>query len=192
MARPSSIHRLPENVREALHGWLNDPGITQEEAARRTNALLDEVAPDHPRVSRQAVNRYDQRYRETAREIREAREVAGMMIADLGSVPGGQVGHLLTEMIRTVSFRITAMVQRSELSAESAPVLVKQLKELSLISQRVERASDISAKRERQIRDEERRRAAEEAAETAAGEARSQGLSAEAADEIKRKILGGA
>lgn len=51
MGRPSTINRLPGNVREALHGRLNDPGITQEEATLRTNALLAEIVPEHPRVS---------------------------------------------------------------------------------------------------------------------------------------------
>ena len=99
---PSSIHGLPENVRETLHGWLNDPATSQKEAARRTNLLLAEVAPEHPGVSRHAINRYDQKYREATRQVRESREVASRMIADLGSTPGGEIGRLLTEMIRVV------------------------------------------------------------------------------------------
>ena len=32
MSQPSSIDRLPSEAREALHGWLRDPAITQTEA----------------------------------------------------------------------------------------------------------------------------------------------------------------
>ena len=187
---PSSIHGLPESVREPLHGWLNDPAISQKEAARRTNALLAEVAPEHPGVSRHALNRYDQKYREATRQVRESREVASRMIADLGSTPGGEIGRLLTEMIRVVSFRITASIQEAGLDEDAIPGLVKQLKDLSLISQRVEAAGKINEQRESEVRERARREAKEEAAEAAGGAAASKGLSTETINEIKRRILG--
>ena len=113
---PSSIHRLPKNVREALHGWLNDPGITQTEAAERVNAMLAEVAPEHPRVSRKAVNRYDQKYRVLVFGVREPPEAVSRMVADLRSGPGGEAGLLilaeadLAEIVRRgplIALRVT-------------------------------------------------------------------------------------
>ncbi|MDE0125356.1 MAG: DUF3486 family protein [Bryobacterales bacterium] len=190
MGRPSTVNRLPENVREALHGWLNDPAITQEEATQRTNALLAEVAPEHPRVSYQAVNRYDRKFREVTRRLRESREVASRMVAELGSAPGGEMGRLLTEMVRTVSFRITAVIQETDLGEDAIPRLLKQLKDLSLISQRVEAAGKMNEQREREVRELARREAKEEAASAAEGTATRQGLSAETAAAIRRSILG--
>ena len=190
MGRPSTVNRLPENVREALHGWLNDPAITQEEATRRTNALLAEVAPEHPRVSYQAVNRYDLKFREVTRRLRESREVASRMIAELGSTPGGEMGRLLTEMVRTVSFRITAVIQETDLDEDAIPGLLKQLKDLSLITQRVESAGKMNEQREREVRELARRAATEEAASVAGRTAKSNGISAETAEAIKREILG--
>lgn len=185
MGRQSSIRRLPPHVLEALEGWLRDPAITQEEATRRTNLLLEEVAPER-RVSKSAVNRYHADFRETALRMKEAREIARMMIADMGSTPGGQVGHVLTELIRSVSFRIARQIEAGEFAADALPGVVAQLKDLALVSQRVERASQVSEKREREIRE----RTAEEAAETAGEAARSQGLSAETVAEIRKKVLG--
>ena len=190
MGRPSTVNRLPENVREALHGWLNDPAITQQEATERTNALLAEVAPQHPQVSYHAVNRYDQKFRGVTRRLRESREVASRMVAELGSSPGGEMGRLLTEMVRTVSFRITAVIQETDLGEDAIPRLLKQLKDLSLISQRVEAAGKMNEQREREVRELTRREAKEEAAKVAERTARRKGLSAETAKQIKRKILG--
>ena len=188
MARPvSTVHSLPDSVREALHGWLRDPAVTQEEAAGLVNELLAEVAPGHPQVSRHVVSRYDKQFREVARELRESREIASMMIADLGSAPGGQMGHLVTEMIRRVSFRIMSSLQQSDLDADAVPALVKQLKDLSLVSQRVERASEISAKRERELQ----RQAAEDLAAQAEAEAGSGGaVTPERLRQIVREAYG--
>ena len=190
MGRPSTINRLPEGVREALHGWLNDPAITQAEATERVNAMLAEIAPEHLQVSCQAVNRYDQRYREVTRQLRESREVSSRMVAEMGSRPGGEMGHLLTEMIRVVSFRVTAAIQEAGLAEEAIPGLIKQLKDLSLISRRVESAARTSEQREREILE----RAAEEAAaaikKRAKQEPHEKGLSAETADMVKHEILG--
>ena len=89
--RPSSIDGLPEQAREALHTWLRDPGITQKEAAQRTNALLEELGLPQ-RVTRQAVNRYDLRMREVGEKLRQSRQVSEQWIAKLGSAPGGKLG----------------------------------------------------------------------------------------------------
>lgn len=216
---PSSVSRLPRDVREALHGWLNDPAVTQDEAAQLVNDLLARVAPEHPRISRRAVNRYDQKYREATRQIRESREVASRMVAELGSKPGGEIGNLLTEMIRSASFRITASLQEGALATEAVPALIKQLKDLSLISQRVESAGKLNEQRAKEVRERAApevaggiaRRASDEAGADRSvsverlrqiardvygiqlqdeSGARRQGLSEETADEIKRKVLG--
>lgn len=69
--RPSSIDKLPEEVRESLDDWLRDPGLSQTEAAARTNALLEEMGRPE-RVKRRAVSRYDLRRRVAAVVAAEA------------------------------------------------------------------------------------------------------------------------
>ena len=76
-------------------------------------------------------------------------------------------------MVRAVSFRATVVIPRGKLDEEAIPGLVKQLKDLSLTSHRVESAAKISELCESEIR---------ERAIQAAKEA--------AADLIKRKALG--
>ena len=186
MGRQSTIRKLPPPILEALEGWLRDPAVTQQEAARRTNELLEQSEPGRDPVSQSAVQRYHAEFRKTAVRMRETREIARLMIADMGSIPGGQVGHVLTELIRTASFSLARQIEKEQFDIETMPARIKQLKDLALISQRVEKASRESERRERQIRE----RTKEEAAETAAAAASEGGMSAGTVEEIKRRILG--
>ena len=186
--RPSSIDGLPEQAREALHAWLRDPGITQKEVAARTNALLEELGLPQ-RVTRQAVNRYDLRMREVGEKLRQSRQVSEAWIAKLGSAPGGKLGHLVTEMLRTLAFDIALQLENAELDPESLPGVVDAAAKVSLMAQRLERSSEINVRRERQIK----REAAEEMAakvnkETKAGRK----MSPERVREIVREIYGAA
>ena len=186
MSCPSSIDRLSGEIREALHAWLRHPGITQTEATERTNALLAELGLPE-RVSRQAVNRYDLRMRQVGEKLRQSRQVAEIWVARLGSEPGGQLGHLLTEMLRSLVFDITLRLQESELSEESMPDIVSQLKQLSLAAMRLERASSENVKRETEIK----RQAAEElAAKVTAETGPGKTVSPERLREIIREIYG--
>ena len=93
-------------------------------------------------------------------------------------------------MVRTVSFRITAIIQKADLDEDANPGLLKQLKDLSLITQRVEAAGKMNEQREREVRELARREAKEEAAKVAGRTAKSKGISAETAAAIRREILG--
>ena len=190
MGRPSSIKRLPPDIKQRLDSWIRDEAVTQAEAAERVNELLAELYPGHAPVSKSAVNRYDLSMREVGAKIQQAREISEVWIAKLGSAPGGRTGHLVTEMIRTMVFEIMQRLGEGELDADSMPAVIEQLKSLSLTAARVERASEISEKRERQIREDERQRAAEEAADKAGAALASSGISGETADAIRREILG--
>lgn len=190
MGQPSSIQRLPRPVRDALNAYLRDPGITQAEARERANALLAEIDPQRPPLSRSAVNRYDLSMREVGAKIQQAREISDAWVAKLGSQPAGQLGHLIVETIRTVAFEVTQQVARGEITAESLPGVIDQINKLALAAQRLSRSSAEEERRERQIREEERKRAAEEAADEAGKAAAEHGISAETAEAIRRQVLG--
>ena len=185
MSRPSSIDLLPAEVREALHAWLRDPGITQTEAADRTNDLLEDLGVEQ-RVSRHAINRYDLKMRDVGDKLRQSRAVAEVWVAKLGAQPQGQMGLLINEMLRTLAFDLTLKLQDGELTEESMPGVIDQLKHLSLSVMRLERAASENIKRETEIR----RQAKEAAAEAAEQVGTRRGLSPEAVAEIRREILG--
>ena len=165
MPQPSSIDRLPSEVREALHGWLRDPAITQTEATERTNALLDELGEQQPadkaveRVSRQAVNRYDQRMRTACERLIQSRQVTEVWADKLGSATAGQSGHLVTEMMRMLVFDLCSQLQGREIDEESLTGIIDSAAKISLVAQRLEHSREIAVRCDREIK----RQAAEEA-----------------------------
>ncbi|WP_275100135.1 DUF3486 family protein [Sedimenticola hydrogenitrophicus] len=185
MSRPSTIDLLPTEVRDALHAWLRDPAITQTEATDRLNALLGELGAEQ-QVSRHAVNRYDLKMREVGERLRQSRQVAEAWVGKLGAAPQGQLGHLINETLRTLAFELTMKLAEGELTEESMPAIIDQLKHLSLSVVRLERASSENVKREEDIRKQERARAAEAMASTA----KQSGVSAETIERIRRDVLG--
>ena len=186
MSRPSTIDQLPAQAREALHAWLRDPAITQTEATERTNALLAELGIDHKPISRQAVNRYDLRMRSIGERLQQSRQVAEVWISRLGAQPQGQLGNLINEMLRSLTFDLSLKLAEGDLTEESLPEIIEQLRNLSLSALRLERAATENVQREREIR----RQAAEDAAETAGKSLSKRGLSPEIVDQIKSEILG--
>ena len=138
-------------------------------------------------MSRQAVNRYDLRMRTVGEKLRQSRQVADAWIAKLGSAPGGRLGHLVTEMLRTLAFDLALRLQDSEIDPETLPGVVEAAAKVSLMAQRLERSSEISARRERQLK----REAAEELAAKATKETKAgRDVTPERLQEIVREIYG--
>ena len=158
MPKPSSIDRLPNEVREALQGWLRDPAITQTEATERTNALLDELQAQQPdeklaeRVSRQAVNRYDQRMRASCERLLQSRQATEVWADKLGSVPPGQVGHLVIEMLRTLAFDLTSRLQDRKLDEASLSGIAETAARIGFLTERLERSREITLRCDREIK----------------------------------------
>ena len=180
----SSIDRLPEDIREKLQALLRDPRVTQLEATARINAILDET--DHPeRLSKSSVNRYKLRMDKIGTRLKESREMAQMWIAKLGAAPQGQVGLLVNEILRTLSFDMALVLQEGKLDGDNAPAVVDMLKGLALTMMRLEKASSENVKREEEIR----RLALAEAAEKAGDAAKQAGVSEATIRIIRRDVL---
>lgn len=184
MSRPSTIDLLPTEVRDALHAWLRDPAITQTEATDRLNSLLAELGAEQ-QVSRHAVNRYDLKMREVGERLRQSRQVAEAWVGKLGAAPQGQLGHLINETLRTLAFELTMKLADGELTDESMPAIIDQLKHLSLSVVRLERAASENVKREAEIR----KQAQAEAAKAVEAEAKRQGASATTIDALRQAIM---
>jgi len=184
MGRASSIEKLPADILDQLQALLRDPRVTQMDATRRINAVLSEIGEEV--VSSSAVNRYAIKMEEVGSRLRQSREMAEMWIAKLGAQPSGQVGHLINEILRTLSFDLSMKLGDGELTEENMPAIVEMMKNLSLTVMRLEKASSENVKREQQIREQARR----EAAEAAEKIVQQSGLSDEAGLEIRRAILG--
>lgn len=176
----NSIKSLPPALLEQLQEWLRDPAITQLEATDRLNALLAEIG--EPPRSKSAVNRYAMKMSEVGAKIQQSREIADMWIAKFGNAPQGKVGALLNELVRNLAFE-TAL----HMSEDEEPAHPGALKELAQAIEKLERASTINDKRQREIEQAALAKAAADVEATA----KSQGLSDEAVALIKQKILEG-
>lgn len=181
----STIDMLPDEVKAVLDGYLRDKKLTQVEATRRTNLLLEELG--HPqRVSKSAVNRYSQDMEEVGQQLRESREVAKQWIGELGSVPQDELGLLVVEIIRSLSFDVTMMVRRGGIDPDEVPEVVKLLKDLALTQMRVEKATTDNVKRAASIRE----KALTDAADAVEEAAIQKGMDKEQAAFWRQQVLG--
>ncbi len=160
--RGSSIGKLPADLRKMLDEWLSGTAVTQAEAAARINGYLA-ARGETARISRYAVGRYDQRLRRLGERLRESRQIAEAWIDKLGAAPQGKLGLLVNETLRTLAFDISLKLHEGELSEESLPRLIGQLKQLSTAVQTLERTASENLKRQTEIE----RRAAENLASEA-------------------------
>lgn len=173
MPRKSSITRLDPAIRAEVDKLVRDGGHTIDEIVSHLRTLGGDA-------SRSAVGRYVKRAEEQFARYREAQEVAKTWIGKLEEDPQGDVGRLLAEMLRTVAFStLGAMDDKDGSKPMEIMLLAKAIKDLAS-------ADKTSVDRELRVR----REAATKAADTAVKAARKNGLSKEAADDIRREILG--
>lgn len=177
MARKSSIQQLDPRLREAIDGLIRDGRHTLDDIVEHLAKLNGGEAP----VSRSALGRYAQRAEEQMRRYREAREVAKVWVDKFENEPDGDVARLLPEMLRSVAFQTLGSLGDRKESAEAQEVmfLAKAMKDLAS-------ADVLTTQRILKIREETAKKAAVEAVKTA----KAQGLSDEAAELIRQKILG--
>ena len=185
MPQPSSIDKLPEDIKAQLQQLLQDPRVTQLDATAKINEILE--AEGHPeRVTKSSVNRYAQRMEEVGARLRQSREVAQMYIAHVGAAPQGQTGLLINEMLRSMAFELSLKLQDVDLEdPENMSATIDQVKALALAVQRLEQSATINVKRETEIR----KQALEEAANAASETARQAGVSPDTVERIWKEVL---
>ena len=177
--RLSSIDRLPEDVRVQVNAALRERRQTQVEILDEVNAEL--VSRGEAPISKSALGRYAVAVEKKMAQMREAREAANAMVGGLDEIKGTDLGRTITEMIKTLAF--SKIMKDGE---DNQELDVDTLNKLALLAQRIERASKMSHDREQAIRSKALEAAASAVDETAA----QGGLSDEAADMIRRQILG--
>ena len=191
-AQGSGEH-LADDRRKAILGWLDGadaeaPIVTQ--AIRSIIEWADGKKRKVAKATKSTVGRYSKWMDEIGKELKESREVAEVWTEQLGPMPEGQLGQLVNQILRTLSFDLSLVVKRAshgDLSLKEAPMVAEMLKDLALTTQRLEKASSESVKRTAEIRRQER----EAAAEDAAKEAKKIGVSDVGIDALKEAIRKG-
>lgn len=176
MGAKSSIKALPKAVREAVDKAVREDRATIDGIVE----LINDMGAD---ASRSAVGRYVKSAKDQMERYRQAQEVAKVWVGKIEAEPEGDVGRLLSEMLRTVAFQTISGFDEVEAGATPGDVmfLAKAIKELAS-------ADKLSAERILRIR-KEQATATAKAVEKAAGD---MGLSAAAKEQIRSIILGGA
>lgn len=177
--RLSNIDKLPEDIRVRINALLRERRIDQVDILEETNAEL--MARGLSPISKSSLGRYAVAVEKKIAQMREAREAANAMVGGLDEIKGTDLGRAVTEMIKTLAF--TKIMKDGE---DGQDLDVDTLNKLALLSQRIERASKMSLDREKDLK-----RQALEAAANAVDQTVSEGgLSDDAADMIRRQILG--
>ncbi len=185
MARKSSIDLLPPDILEKFLDLLRDQRLTDSKVVSEINDVLENHGHDM-RLSRSATNRYRSRMEKVGSRLKERHEIANLWIGKFGHMPQGKLGQLMIQMVQGLAFEASLKFEELEnVDIEDMPALVKMLKELSMTIQRTEKAASLNATREREVR----KQLAEEAAEAAAETARSDGVSPETIERIRRDVL---
>ncbi|MDO6488243.1 DUF3486 family protein [Colwellia sp. 6_MG-2023] len=181
--KPSKIDLLPSAIKSKLDELLRNNKLQQKDILHAVNTLIDEAGlSEELKLSASGVNRYSTQMETIGHDIRQARQMAEIWVAKLGTEPTGDVSKLLMEMLRTQSFRL--LVKANENPDDVLDP--KTIGELALGIQRIEKASILNLEREKEIK-----KAFADAAADQIDEAAIQlGLTTDGAELIKQKILG--
>ena len=183
--RKSKIDLLPPEIRQTLNAFIRSGDMMQKDILKAVHEMCDEAGlPSVAKPGRTSFNRYAQRMEETGQRLRQSREVAEVWTAKLGDAPTSDVGKLLQEFVRTMAFE-TSMHMMDE-SNEGKAIPPKALAQLALVIQRIEQASMISHKVEKEIR----AAFAKEVADQTEKIMKKAGITSDTVADIKKEILG--
>lgn len=183
--RPSSIDRLPPEIREAI-GRLRDHGRTIDE-------ILDHLRSMEIEVSRSALGRHVQAMEKVGERLRRSRAVSEALVRQLGDAPESKTARLNIEMMHSFVFDLLALAEESGEEGEAMQAMLRNPKAVALISEAVERLTKASRHNADFVEQVEKRAAARaktEAAKAVDAVAREKGLSADTLAAIKASIFG--
>jgi hypothetical protein len=186
MVRPSTIARLPGEIREAI-GRLRDQGRTLDEILTHLQGM--EVS-----VSRSALGRHVQQMDKVGERLRRSRAISEALVRQLGDAPESQTARLNIEMMHSFLFDFLASAEEgAEEGSEAALAHVRDPKSVALMAEAVQRLTTASRQNVEFVARVEDRAAAKAkagAARAAEAVAREKGLSADTVRAIKASILG--
>lgn len=185
MGRKSSIDQLDPRLRDELDRLIRDRRFT-------IDAILAHMQQMGAPLKRSAIGDYKKRSEERLARYREAQEVAGTWVRSLGESPDSKTGQLLAELLKTVAFRTLADMQDSDAGAEPEELmlLARALKDMAGAQKtdlefrtklRAEFNAEVAARAAA---------AAEAVVESAKATAGQQGLTAQAAENLRALVLG--
>lgn len=181
--RPSTISRLPEEVREKI-AQLREEGRTIDEIMMALDALRVDV-------SRSALGRHVKKLDSVTKDMMRARNIAAAIGRSFGDTETSKVARTNVEILHSLVMQL--MIGGDGEGEDGQPVKLdpKDAMFLATAMEKMAKASKTDFDQQLKAAEEAARRAErEKAADTVEKEVRKAGLSAETVDAIKAKILG--
>lgn len=189
MARPSKIDRMDPGINEII-GRLRQHGRTIDE-------ILDHLRTMEIEVSRSALGRHVQSMERVGERMRRSRALADALGRRLGDTAESKLTSLNIELMHGFLFDVLSAVEDEGAEGERMQALLRDPKALKLFAETTERLTKASRHNaefidqvEKRAAERARRETLEQAAAEASTKAREAGLSAAAAAQLRRDVLG--
>lgn len=176
MARKSKITRLPQKQRSYIERLLREDRLTLDE-------MLDAIRAEFPQAdapSRSSLGRYKQAVAAVSERIRGQREVARIMVGELGENPDDKSGEMLVQTITALANDVALRAAGQE------DIDIEQVRKLSRAIKDVVDAQTKTMKYRKALQAEARAQAFEEMSEAA----REAGVTDEVMQAIDDKLMG--
>ncbi|WP_374569674.1 phage protein Gp27 family protein [Phenylobacterium sp.] len=179
--KPSSIDRLPQEVRDAIA------------ALRRNGRTIDEILDHLQRldveVSRSALGRHVKSLAEIGESMRRAETMARFIVDKFGEDADERVGRA---NMRILQGALLEILTEDRVDEDGNPITLTagEAKELSLSLQRLVSAQRMDAERQLRLKAEARAEAVREAAKAVDTLGKRLGWSADTAQTVRAQILG--
>lgn len=180
--QPSSIDRLPKEIREAIAGARRD-GATIDDLV----ALIKDMGA---KASRSAVGRHVKSMSEIGESLRKSQAMAQFVVEKFGDATDDRVARASIALLQGA---ILELLTERPLDDDGAPVVISsaEAKDLGLSIQRLIAASTMDAERQLKLKKEAREEMAREAAKAVDKVAKREGgMTADTVNAIKAEILG--
>lgn len=178
----STITRLPPEQREFLERLLREGRLTLDEMLAEAKAQF----PGEPaaEISRAALHRYDKGLSELTERMREIDRASQALIGEFGDSLGEKAGTLLTNAVVTLVTDLALKKQSGgDVDVETVRKLARAAKD-ALDTKRV----DVNVRKA--IGEEARQALLREQAKRLDKVVKANGLSADTAEDLRKKILG--
>ena len=187
MSRPSSVDKLPEEVRAEI-GRLRGMGWTIDQILEKLRELLDS-AP-----SRSALGRHIAGMDKLGERMRRSRQVAEALVRELGDAPESRAARLNIELLHGAVMDLFMKAGDGEpVDGDGAAALAGNPEGVMMLAKALDHLSKASKTNVHFIRLAEERaatRAKKEAAVAVEAVARERGISGETLEAIKAGIFG--
>lgn len=127
--RPSSIDKLPEDIRVWLNSQLRDPGRTQTDILADLNCRL--LAERLPEVSKSALNRHAVYVSAHGEKIAQLRSASEVLVDRFGDDPDNMTGRALVSVCESLIWNFMSSPERDDMSAQELQKLAGSIRALT-------------------------------------------------------------